>query len=297
MSYTLSIILLSVTTAITCAFPGTFLVIKKQSMLVEAMSHAVLPGIVIGVLLTNKTHSPWMLLFASLMALLVVLAADKFAQTRLITSDAAQGIVFPVLFAIGIILLSTVLSSVVISEDTVLTGEINLMALKTEHLIMGGYDFGPKMMWYLLAVLALDCIYVVVCWQTLKLASFDPLLARSMGFPVDIVNLGLMILVALTVVVAFNTAGAILVVALMIVPPACAFLITHKLWQLIVVSQIIAAAAAIIGFVCSDVFNLATAPLIAFMNGCIFLCIFSATCITRALYRHKNTQRYKQPAS
>ena len=283
MSFMTSVVLLCVITACVCAFPGSLLVIRKQSMLVEAMSHAVLPGIVIGVLVSRRTNSVWMIFFASLMGLIVVIGAEKFRQTGLITSDSSQGILFPFLFSVGIILLSTVLSSVHVCEDTVLTGDINLMALQTEHLILNGIDYGPRTMWHLLAVLALDAIYVTVFWRVLKLATFDPTLARTMGFPVNAVNLGLMTLVSLTVVVAFSVAGAILVVALMIVPPAAAAVFAHRFSSLMIMSQVFAIASALIGFLTATVFTLSTAPMMAFVNGILFLVVL----IIHNLRRHR----------
>ena len=152
MSFIVSVALLAVVTALTCSLPGTFLVLRHQAMLIDAMSHAVLPGIVVGALLSGSTHSPLMIVFASAMGMLVVVGAEKLRNTGLIAGDANQGLIFPVLLAVGIILLSTVLQNVHICEDTVLTGDINLMALEPEHIIAGSLDFGPRTMWMMLGV-------------------------------------------------------------------------------------------------------------------------------------------------
>lgn len=277
MEFVVAVALLSVVTSITCALPGTFLVLRHQSMLVDAMSHAVLPGIVIGALWSGTTHSPAMIIAAAAMGLIVVLGAEKLKQTGLIAGDANQGLIFPVLFAIGVILLSTVLKQVHICQDTVLTGDLNLMALAPEHVLIGSYDIGPRTMWQLLVVLVMNAIYIALTYRVLKLATFDPLLAQTMGFPVRAVEYGLMILVSITVVVAFNTAGAILVVALMIVPPATALLVTKTLPRMIVATVVIAAFSALIGFYIAYVFDLATSPMMAVVDGVIFLIVFVAS--------------------
>ncbi|MDO5729176.1 MAG: metal ABC transporter permease [Actinomycetaceae bacterium] len=277
MSFIAAVALLAVVTAITCALPGVFVVLRHQSMLVDAMSHAVLPGIVIGALISGTTHSPIMIVAAALMGLLVVIGAEKLRNTGLITGDANQGLIFPALFAIGVLLLSTVLKSVHICQDTVLTGDLNLMALEPERIIRGTLDFGPRTMWYLLAVFAINALYIALTYRVLKLAAFDPMLAKTMGFPVRAVEYGLMLLVSVTVVVAFETAGAILVIALMIVPPATALLLSRTLPQMIAFTLVIAAASALTGFYVALYFDLATSAMMAVVDGLIFLIVFVTT--------------------
>lgn len=277
MSFLTAVALLAVITAVTCALPGTFLVLRHQSMLVDAMSHAVLPGIVIGALISGQTSSPIMIVIAAAMGMVVVLGAEKLRNTGLITGDANQGLIFPALFAIGVILLSTVLKSVHICQDTVLTGDINLMALEPERLISMGFDFGPRTMWALLGVFALNAAYIWWAYRPLKLATFDPLLARSMGFPVRAVEYGLMLLVSITVVVAFQTAGAILVVALMVVPPATALLLARSLPQMIVLNMLFAVGSALLGFWVALQFDLATSSMMAVVDGLVFVAVLVAT--------------------
>lgn len=285
MTLAASVAFLAVITAITCALPGTFLVLRHQSMLVDAMSHAVLPGIVIGALISESTHSPIMIVVAALMGLVVVIGAEKLRNTGLVTGDANQGLIFPALFAVGVILLSTVLAHVHICQDTVLTGDLNLMALDHHHILLGGYDFGPETAWQLLAVTAINALYIFLAYRPLKLATFDPLLAKTMGFPVRAVEYGLMVLVSVTVVVSFNTAGAILVVAFMVVPPATALLVARSLPGMITWSLVIAAGSALLGFQIAFVYDLATSPMLAVVDGLVFLLVFVGV---RLWNRHKN---------
>ncbi|WP_434700088.1 metal ABC transporter permease [Trueperella pyogenes] len=95
MSFIVAVMLLTVTTAVACALPGTFLVLRGQSMLVDGLSHAVLPGIVIGAIISGSAHSPLMTIIATLCGLVVVIGADKLKRTGLLTGDANQGVIFP----------------------------------------------------------------------------------------------------------------------------------------------------------------------------------------------------------
>ena len=103
MSFVLAALLLAITTSVTCALPGTFLVLRRQSMLVDAMSHAVLPGIVLGALLSGSTYSPIMVVLAAGFGLIVVLGANYLQSTGLLPKDASQGVIFPLLFSGGVI--------------------------------------------------------------------------------------------------------------------------------------------------------------------------------------------------
>lgn len=274
MDFVTSVALLAIVSAITCALPGTFLVLRHQSMLVEAMSHTVLPGIVIGVIISGSTYSPIMIFTATAMGILVVIGAHWLQHSGLVVGDANQGLVFPVLFAIGVLIMSTTLSEVHISEDTVLTGDINLMALETEHIIFAGLDIGPRMMWILLSVFVAGAIMMLVAYPVLKISTFDPVLAASMGLPIKVVDYVLMVWTSLTVVVAFNTVGAILVVALMIVPPATALLVAKTLPHMIAWSLGLAAVTAYLGFYIALIFDLGTASTMATFNGLVFLAFF-----------------------
>lgn len=283
MSLAIAVLLLAVACSMTCALPGTFLVLRKQSMLVDAMSHAVLPGIAVGALISGSTRSPIMIALASAMGLVVVWGASWLRSTGLITGDANQGLIFPALFALGVLLLSTVLSSVRLDEDSILSGDLNLNALPQNHLIFAGLSFGPAALWQLVGVTALNVAFLAVFYRVIKVSSFDPSLARVMGFPVRAAEWGFMLCVAITVVVAFETAGAILVVALIVVPPATAQLVAKSLPQMLVITQVVALASACAGFAVAYVFDLPTAALMAVIDGLLFLAVLLAVRVRHRL--------------
>ncbi|OCA94709.1 metal ABC transporter permease [Actinobaculum suis] len=270
MSFITAAFLLAAVASVTCALPGIFVVLRRQSMIVDAISHAVLPGIVIGVALSGSLHSPIMVVAATLMGLIIVWASNWLRGSRLLAGDADQGVIFPALFSLGVLLLSTVFSNIHICTDTVLAGDLNLMALSTEHIIVGNYDIGPRTMWILLGVCAINALFIWRYFRVLETATFDRQFALTAGMPVRAVENMLMFLVALTIVAAFNVAGSILVIALMICPAATALLVSHNLRKVIPLTIAIAIASAIIGFFVAWRLDLPTSAMMAFVDGVLF---------------------------
>lgn len=279
MSLLTALSLLVVVSAVTCAVPGALLVVRHQSMLVDAVSHAVLPGIVVGALLAGRTRSPLMVAVAVGFGLLVLLSATWLRRSGLVTHEASQGLVFPALFALGVALLSTLARGVHLSESTVLAGELNLMALPSERWRVGEFDLGPQMVWWLLIVLALAVIVLVVSWRTLAVGAFDPTLAHTLGMPTRLVDHALMVLVTVTVVISFSAVGSVLVIALMVIPAATARLMTRRLPTMLAMTVIFAAGTSLLGLWIARAFDLATAPMMAFLDGTVFLAILAVRAI------------------
>ena len=283
-----SILLLAIVTAVTCSVPGIFLVLRHQSMLVDAMSHAVLPGIAIGALLSGSLNSPLLVVIATLMGLVVVIGAECLARTGLVTGDANQGLI-----SIGVILLSTVLTEVHIDESTILAGNINLQALSVNHIVFGTIDIGPITMWKEIVVCAITAIVLFAMRRVLAVATFDPQLARTMGLPVRLTNGILMCLIALTVVVCFDAVGSILVVALMIAPPATALLMARTLRRMVGWTIVVAVVSAIVGFELAKIWDLATSSMMSAVSGVVFLVVLAGTNIAT---RIRQRSLAKKPA-
>lgn len=276
MSFVLGACLLAIVTAVACALPGTFVVLRKSSMLVDAISHAVLPGIVVGYFFTHSLDSPLLIVGAALAGLLVVLGSEWLSRTGLITGDAPQGLVFPALFAVGVILVSANFGNVHLDTHAVLVGDLNLAAFT--HLEVGGVSIGPAYLYVMLGVLAVNAVFLVALFRTLTVTTFDPAFAASLGIRVGLVNTAFMFFVSVTVTAAFYAAGAILVIALMIVPPATALLVTTRLPVTIAVTVIIAAGGALAGFWLAYVLDAATSAGMAVFYGLVFVAVF---CMTR----------------
>ena len=279
MSFLVGTMLLAVVTAVACALPGAFVVLRRGSMLVDAISHAVLPGIVVGYFFTHDLDSPLLIAGAALAGLVVVLGSEYLGRTGLVTGDAPQGLVFPALFSVGVILVTLNFANVHLDTHAVLVGDLNLAAFSP--LVLGGMNLGPSYLYVMLGVLVLNLVFILASYPQLTVTSFDPQFAHSVGIGVKRLNTVFMFLVSLTVTAAFHAAGAILVVALVVVPPATAHLLTRRLLAMLGLTVAIAAGGALAGFWLAYVLDAATSAGMAVFYG---LC-FAATLLGTRAYR------------
>lgn len=283
MSFAVQVAILAAATAVTCAIPGIILVLRRQSMLTDAIGHAVLPGIVIAAMILGAVDSPWLILGATLSGLLVVAATQWLADTGRFMGDAAVGLVFPPLFALGVVLISSKFRTSHLSEHSVLVGDLNLTVMDT--LTIGGVELGPSYTWTMGAVGLLAAVSWLLLRHQVGAATFDPDFARAAGVRVRLVNQVIMVIVSLTVVTAFHVAGSVLVVALMIVPAATAMLFCRTVPGAIVVSLIFAVLASQIGFWTAYNLGAATSPMMALVNGVLFLIAFAVVMIRQRITR------------
>lgn len=279
MNFVMGTALLAVVTAVACALPGVFVVLRKGSMLVDAISHAVLPGIVVGYFFTQNFDSPVLIIGSALAGLVVVLGAEALARTGLLSGDAPQGLVFPALFSVGVILVSTNFANIHLDTHMVLAGDLNLAAYG--QLEIGGVPLGPQYLYVMLVILAVNVIFLTVFYQKLKVTTFDPQFATSLGIRTNFVNVAFMFLVSATLTAAFNAAGAILVIALMITPPASAYLLSTNLPTMIFLTVIIAVVGAFAGFGVAYVLNAATSAAMSVFYGMLFVAALGAERIRR----------------
>ena len=289
MSLTIGTSLLAIVTAVACALPGTFVVLRKNAMLVDAISHAVLPGIVVGYAFTHNLDSPLLILGAALAGLLVVLGSEWLTRTGLIGGDAPQGLLFPALFSVGVIMVSLNFANVHLDTHAVLVGDLNLAAW--QQLTVGGLTLGPAYLYVMLGVLAVNVISLSAMYPKLKVTTFDPSFARTLGIRTGVINTTFMFLVSATVTAAFHAAGAILVIALMIVPPATAYLLTNRLSVMIWLTGVIAAVGALGGFWGAYALNAATSAGIA-----VFLGIMFVLTLVGVRWRARRRQQAGQPS-
>ena len=281
MTFVLWVMLLAIVPAVTCALPGIWLVLRKQSMLTDAISHAVLPGIVIAAVATGTIQSPWSIVGAAVMGTVVVLGAELLESTGLVSGDGPQGLVFPALFSIGVLLLSTRFNGVQITESAVLVGDLNLAAFLP--LKIGTTMLGPQYLWVMAGVLALNIAYLTVLHTRLKLIAFDPELAQTMGIPVKRLGHLTMLVVSVTITAAFNAAGAVLVMALMIVPAAIAQLLSHSISGMYIITIVVTIICSVAGFWAAYALDASTSSGLAFFYGIIYLAVVAGTVIMRKL--------------
>lgn len=266
------IILTGMLAAVACALVGSFLVLRKQAMLGDAISHAVLPGIAIAFLLTASRNTFPMLIGAGAFGLLTVYLTEKLNSKGRLMHDTSMGIVFTTLFAIGVIIISLFASQVDLDQDCILYGEIAYVPW--DRWIFAGLDMGPRPVWILGLVFAINLIFVISCFKELQLYSFDRELAVSMGIPMGLIHYGLMGSVSFSTIAAFESVGAILVVALIIVPPATAYLLTTELRRMLMLSVAIGMLSALTGYGMAVLLNVSISGSIAVMTGIFFMLAF-----------------------
>lgn len=268
MSAEWAIVLTAVLTAAACALVGTFLVLRQMALLGDAISHAVLPGIAVAFLLTGRLNSLPMLLGAGAVGLVTVALIEALYRTRRVAADSAIGVVFPALFALGVLLITTQAGRVHLDADCVLYGEIAFVPFN--RLVWGGADLGPRALWVLGAVTLLNAALVTLCWKELKVSTFDPTLAAALGLAPGLVHYLLMGAVSVTTVAAFESVGAILVVALLIVPAATAHLLTERLGRMLALAVAAGGLAAGGGYGLARLWDASVAGCMALAAGALF---------------------------
>jgi manganese/zinc/iron transport system permease protein len=267
--------LIAVVVAVACALPGCFLVLRRLALLSDAVSHAILVGIAAAFLVTGDLGSPFLIAGAALSGLATVVCVELLHRTRLVREDAAIGLVFPTLFAIGVLLIARNASHAHLDTDSVLTGELVFAAL--EPFEPFGFYVGPRVLWVMLAILALNVAFIALFYKELKLASFDPALAVTLGLAPTALHYALMALVSVTAVGAFDAVGSPLVVALMIAPPAAAYLLTDRLSLMLLWSALLGVVSAVSGYWVAHALDASIAGSMATMTGVLFaLALFLA---------------------
>ncbi len=258
--------------AIACALPGVFLVLRRMALMSDAISHSILLGVALAFMVVEDTSSPLLILAAAATGVLTVALVELLHGTRLVKEDAAIGLVFPALFSIGVIIISRYAGDVHLDIDAVLLGE--LVFAPFDRLLIGGADLGPRILWVMGTILLLNAGFIGLFYKELKLSTFDAALAGALGFSPAVIHYLFMSLVSVTAVGAFDAVGSILVVALMIGPPAAAYLITDRLPRLIMLSAGLGVLGAWSGYWLSYLLDVSIAGSMATMTGVIFVLTF-----------------------
>ena len=269
MSADLVVILTAVLVAIPCALLGSLLVLRQMAMLGDAISHAVLPGIVFAFFISESLGSIGSLVGAGIFGLLTAVLVEALRNTGRVKEDSAIGIVFTALFALGVFLISKFAANVHLDLQHVLYGEIAYAPINP--LLVGGLNLGPRSLWTLSIVTGLAVALVLLLYKELKLATFDPGLAAAVGLSPVLVHYLLVGAVSVTTVGAFDSVGAILVVAYLIVPPATAYLLTERLSHMMALAVASGVASAIGGYYLAAVLDVSIAGMMAVMAGVLFV--------------------------
>lgn len=266
------IILTGVLVALSCGLVGVYLVLRKMAMVGDAISHAVLPGIVIAYLVADSRNGVIMLIGAAAFGLLTTFMIEWFYRRARIQVDASIGITFTWLFAIGVIMVSLFSGNVDLDQDCVLYGDIAYIPFNL--LWIGDTSYGPATVWLQGGNLVLVILGIVFGFRGLFITSFDPGFAGDLGIKTGVWHYLLMGAVSLTVVFSFNAVGAILVVAFLVVPPATAYLLSKKLTTMLWFTALFGTASAIGGFYLAVWWKASISGSMAVAAGIIFALVF-----------------------
>ena len=263
-------LLLVMAVAAACAVPGTWLVVRRQAMTGDAVSHVLLFGVVVGYLLVRDLDSPLLQLGAAASGLLAVGLVEALRRTGRVAGDAALGLVFPALFAAGSLLASLYLRGTHLDVDAVLLGHAEFAGL-TDPVSVGGVYLGRRPAVVLWVLFLLSTGLTAGLFGPLALTSFDPGLAAGLGFRPGLVQGGLLAVVSLTAVAAFDAVGPVLVVAFLAVPAATARLLTDRLGWVLVGAVAVGLVGAVLGVRAAFAAGTTVAGAVAVTLGGLFL--------------------------
>ncbi len=269
--------------ATSCALVGCWLLLRRMALLGDAISHAVLPGIVLAFWLTGSRAPLPMLLGAGAVGMVSTALIQWLSQRRFIKPDAAMGITFTALFALGVLLISRYSGQVDLDLDCVLYGEIAYVPW--DLWVTGERVLGPRAVWTLSSVLMLTLLLNIRLYKELLVSTFDPVYAQVAGIPTRMVYHLLMAAVALVVVASFEVVGAILVLAFLVVPPATALLISRRLPMMILASITFGWLAVLLGYVSAHLLNVSITGSMATVSGGLFGLTLLATGLRAQTHR------------
>ncbi len=263
------IILTSSLFAISCGLLGCFLILRKMAMVGDAISHAVLPGIVIAFLLTGTRDSFEMIIGAALLGIFCTFLMEFFHKKAKLQTDAAIGVTFTSLFALGVILISVFAGQVDLDQECVLYGEIAYVPIDL-WISDSGQNMGPKALYVSALTLIVNILFIRVGFKQLYLTTFDPAFAATTGISIALWNYLLMGSVSMTTVAAFDSVGAILVVALLVAPPATAYLLTDNFKKMLLITCVIAIIISILGYYLAVMLDGSIAGAVVTVAGILF---------------------------
>lgn len=256
----IEILLIALVTALATSLIGIFLVLRKLSMLTDAISHTILLGIVIAYYFVGDLHSPILLVGATLMGVLTVYLIESILKVKHVNEGAAIGVVFTMLFSIAVIVINTQYRNVHLDVHMVLLGNLEFTIFNRTHI--GPFNL-PTSLVVMTTVLMLNVVLIGLFYKEIKLISFDYALAKALGFAPVLLHYVMMTFVSLTAVAAFDAVGAILVIALMIGPPITALFYTKTLFKTILLTLLIAMINTVVGYQLSIMLDVTISGMIA----------------------------------
>lgn len=274
MSSALAIMLTAGLTATACGLLGPFLVVRRTVLMADAVSHAVLPGIVLTYVLFNTRAPLPVIIGAAVFAVLCVLGVEALRSSGLVKGDAAIALIFPALFSLGVLGINRYASDIHLDLDSTIYGEIAFVPFRTVHVL--GTEV-PQAMLVIGTIALLNAVLITVFWKPVKVSTFDPGFARTVGVRPQLISRLLLVQVAVTAVTAFEAVGAILVITLLIVPAAAAYLLTDRIWIMIALTVAIGWTSAIAGYQSAAALDASIAGAMGVVATAFFILAFTAS--------------------
>ena len=257
--------------AAACGLVGNYLILRRMALVGDAISHSVLPGLAIAFLWANSRGTGPMFIGALAAGVVTTVLIELIHKKSRVKQDAAIGITFSSLFAIGVILISKFASKVDLDQECVLYGEINNISLDVPFTQIGTLVLGPPSLVRMAVVALLVAVLIVVFYKELLVSSFDPALAFSLGINATVVHYSLMSALSIVVVSAFESVGAILVIAMLILPGATASLLSQRLPAVLGLSVLHAALSSVAGIHLALFLNCPVSGAMVVMAGALFV--------------------------
>jgi ABC-type Mn2+/Zn2+ transport system permease subunit len=247
-------LLASVMVGILCAVMGTYVVLRGMAFLGDAMAHAILPGLAIAYVLQGN-----LLVGAAVAAVVVALSIGLFSREGTVKEDTAIGILFAAALSLGVALISS----------------IQTYAVDLSHILFGDVlGVSPADLWLIGGLSAAILITVALFFKQFLVISFDPVLAATLRLPAELLRNLMLVLLALTVVVSLQTVGVSLAAAMLVTPAATAYLLTRRLWPMMLVSALIGAISSVFGLYISYYLNIVSGSAIVLTATAFFLLAF-----------------------
>ena len=229
-----------------CGLIGNYLILRRMALVGDAISHSILPGIAIAFLLAGSRNT-WVMFVGALAAgVLTTVVIELIHKRSRVKQDAAIGIAFTTFFAIGVVLISLYADRVDLDQECVLYGEIGFVWMQAP-VQLAGFTLGPEPVVRMGAVALVTALLIVLFYKELLVSSFDPGLAASLGINAGVMHYTLMSLLSVVVVSAFESVGAILVIAMLILPGATASLLSDRLPMVLALSVLHGALSSLLG--------------------------------------------------
>lgn len=269
----IQLILTSIFTGLACCIPGTFLILRGTSLISDAISHAIFLGIVVTFLIFKKFYTPVLFAGATFTALITIWLIEKIIQSKRLQSDATIGIIFPFLFSIATVLINVYAQNIHLDIDAVLMGE--LVFTPFFQIFWNNIMIGSYALWTMIIIFFMNAIAITVMYKKLLISTFDPEFAHTINYNTYKIHWILMTLTTITILGAFETTGAILVIAFIIIPPATAYLICNSVKNILITSCLLSVLGILIGCLVANIFATSFAASIATIYSLLFAITYS----------------------